>query len=82
MFISIDLLDFLTKRKIHFRAKIFREKTSHSEAKKKKKENTKPYHQGISKRAFKTTKPSMQSSIANGCGSKARHQRLRTHREP
>ena len=68
--------------KIHFRAKIFREKTSHSEAKKRKKENTKPHDQGISKRAFQSTKLSTQRSIAVGCGSKARHQRLRTHREP
>lgn len=30
--------------KIHFRAKIFREKTSHSEAEQKNKENTKAHH--------------------------------------
>ena len=73
----LSVLLCLTKNPLQFR-----EKTSHSEAKKRKKENTKPHEQGLSKRAFQTTKPSTQSSIARGCGSKARHQRLRTHREP
>ena len=51
---SVSALLCLTKNPLQ--SKIFREKTSHSEAKKRKKENTKPHDQGISKRAFQSTK--------------------------
>ena len=50
--------------KIHFRTKIFREKTSHSEAEQKNKENTKAHHQVLSYRGFTATKPYMQDSYA------------------
>ena len=50
--------------KIHFRAKIFKEKTSHSEAEEKNKENTKAHHQALSYRGFTATKPYMQDSYA------------------
>ena len=49
--------------KIHFGTKIFREKTSHSEAEQKNKENTKA-HQALSYRGFTATKPYMQDSYA------------------
>ena len=49
---------FLSTTKIHFRAKIFREKTSHSEAEEKNKENTKAHHQALSYKGVTTaTKP-------------------------
>ena len=50
--------------KIHFRTKIVREKTSHSEAEQKNKENTKAHHQALSHRGFTATKPYMQDSYA------------------
>ena len=50
--------------KIHFRTKIFREKTSHSEAEQKNKENTKAHHQALSYRGLTATKPYMQDSYA------------------
>lgn len=50
--------------KIHFRAKIFREKSTHSEAEQKNKENTKAHHQALSYRGFTATKPYMQDSYA------------------
>lgn len=50
--------------KIHFKAKSFREKTSHSEAEQKNKENTKAHHQALSYRGFTATKPYMQDSYA------------------
>ena len=49
---------------IHFRAKIIREKTSHSEAEQKNKENTKAHHQALSYRGFTATKPYMQDFYA------------------
>ena len=50
--------------KIHFRAKIFRGKTSYSEAEKQNKENTKAQHQALSYRGFTATKPYVQDSYA------------------
>ena len=50
--------------KIHFRAKIFRGKTSYSEAEKQNKQNTTPQHQALSYRGFTATKPYMQDSYA------------------
>ena len=47
-----------TSTKIHFRAKIFREKISHSEAEEKNEENTKAHHQALSYKGVTTaTKP-------------------------
>ena len=50
--------------KIHVSVMIFREKTSHSEAEEKNKENTKAHHQALSYRGFTATKPYMQDSYA------------------
>ena len=50
--------------KIHFRAKVFREKSTHSETECKNKENTKAHHQALSYRGFPATKPYMQDSYA------------------
>ena len=58
------LLERAKRNKIRFRANIFREKTSHSEAEEKNEENTKAHHQAISNRAFTTTKPYMQGPYA------------------
>ena len=50
--------------KIHFRAKIFREKSTHSEAERKNKENSKVHYQALSYRGFPATKPYMQDYYA------------------
>ena len=65
--VSVRLLVCLKEQastKIHFKAKIFRGKTSHSEAEQKNKENSKPQHQALSYRGFTATKPYMQDSYA------------------
>lgn len=49
---------------VHLRAKIFREKSTHSEVEDKNKENTKAHHQALSYRGFTATKPYMQDSYA------------------
>ena len=50
--------------KIRFRAKSFREETSHSEAEEENKGNTKAHHQALSYRGLTATKPYMQDSYA------------------
>ena len=54
--------------KIHFRTRIFREKTSHSEAEQKNKENTKAHHQALSYTgALPPPSPICKTPMQGGC---------------